>query len=287
LYGRRILSYKENPLHVISYSLPFEGEITKEELFKHLHTHPRLSEAIPFRDACYERSWGLCCSSRMKKTLADSKYRVTIKSDFSYGNLKVGELIAQGKQKDSIVLCAHLCHPHMVNDGLTGVVVGVEVMRQLFQRKNLRFTYRFLIIPETIGLAAYLSHNKNLIPALKGLLFIDMLGKNHPFALQKLSQANSVFNKAVEAVVEEHNPESNKEPFLQTAISAERISKAPGIQVPMLSIIRALPKSHESFPYEEYHSSLDTPVNIDLDSLKESKELILKIINVIEANRIP
>ena len=30
------------PLHVVSYSVPFEGEVTREELFNHLHVHPRL-----------------------------------------------------------------------------------------------------------------------------------------------------------------------------------------------------------------------------------------------------
>lgn len=286
LDGRRIFSYKDNPLHVVSYSLPFEGEITKEELFKHLHTHPKLSEAIPFRYTYYERDWGLCCSSRAKEALAYSKYRVTIKSDFSYGKMKVGEIIAEGKQTDSIVLCAHLCHSHMVNDNLTGVVVGIEVMRQLLKRKNPRFTYRFLIIPETIGLAAYLAHNEDLIPTFRGVLFIEMLGKNYPFILQKSSQANSIFDKTMESIVKEHDPEFKIEPFLQNVLNNERMSNALGIQVPMLSIARTMPKSHEGFPYEEYHSSLDTPDNIDLDNLKESKELILKIIDAVEANGI-
>ena len=54
--------YADHPLHVVSYSLPFEGMVTREELLQHLHVHPRLPEAIPFVFKYYDRDWGLCAS---------------------------------------------------------------------------------------------------------------------------------------------------------------------------------------------------------------------------------
>jgi len=42
----------------------------------------------------------------------------------SYGTVEVGEVVVPGTTADTIVLCRHLCHPAMVNDDLTGVVVG-------------------------------------------------------------------------------------------------------------------------------------------------------------------
>src|SRR5581483_2487910 len=126
-----------------------------------------------------------CCSRKLRDTLTDDHYRVRIRTDFSYGTLKVGEVIAPGRSDDCIVLCAHLCHPHMVNDDLSGVVVGMDVMRRLIKRRNLRYTYRFLIVPETIGSISYLSHHQDLIPRMKGGLFLEMLGLRHPAALQR------------------------------------------------------------------------------------------------------
>ena len=120
-----LFSYRDNPLHAVSYSLPFEGTVTREELFRHLHTHPRLDDAIPFIFKYYERDWGLCCSKNLKQSLADETYRVAIDSDFSFSSLKVGECVAKGKSDKTFVLCAHLCHPGMVNDDLSGVVVGM------------------------------------------------------------------------------------------------------------------------------------------------------------------
>ena len=101
--------------------------------------------------------------------------------DLRYGTLKVGEIFARGNSAETFVLCAHLCHPAMVNDDLSGVVVGLKVM-QLLKRSDLHYTYRFLILPETIGSIAYLSHNEQLIPQMMGGLFLEMLGLNQPHA---------------------------------------------------------------------------------------------------------
>ena len=53
-----------------------------------------------------------------------------IRTDFSYDTLKVGEIVIPGSTDDTIVLCAHLCHPGMVNDDLTGVAVAIDVARR-------------------------------------------------------------------------------------------------------------------------------------------------------------
>ncbi len=180
LDGRRLFSYADNPLHVVSYSLPVDREVSREELFEHLHVHPELPDAIPFVFKYYERDWGLCCSKKLKESLRDDRYRVVIRSDFSYGTLKVGEVIVPGKSSETFVLCAHLCHPAMVNDDLSGVVVGLKVMQELLKRRDLRYTYRFLILPETIGSVAYLSHHEELIPKMIGGLFLEMLGLKYP-----------------------------------------------------------------------------------------------------------
>jgi aminopeptidase-like protein len=46
--GKRIIDAADHPLHVMSYSLPFEGVVEREELLKHLHVHPVWEDAIPF-----------------------------------------------------------------------------------------------------------------------------------------------------------------------------------------------------------------------------------------------
>ena len=41
---KKIIDLKDHPLHVISYSLPIDKEVSKEELMKHLHTNPKSLE---------------------------------------------------------------------------------------------------------------------------------------------------------------------------------------------------------------------------------------------------
>ncbi|MEN6350420.1 MAG: DUF4910 domain-containing protein [Syntrophomonas sp.] len=285
--GKVLFSYTDNPLHVISYSLPFEGVITCEELLKHLYVHPRLTEAIPFVFKYYERDWGLCCTQVIKDSLKDDFYRVKIDTEFSYGTLKVGEIVVKGETDECLVLCAHLCHPAMVNDDLTGVVAGLDLMREILEKKNLRYTYRFIILPETIGSAAYLSHNQDAIKNMQGGLFLEMLGTPYPHALQLSLQGDTQLDKCIQLVVKENDPYSWTGKFLEVVLNDERMFNAPGINVPMLSLSRILPRGTEGAPYPEYHTSFDNPDRININNLKSSRDLVLKIIDAWENNRIP
>ncbi len=131
LDGQRLIDASLHPLHVVAYSLPYEGTVSRAELLQHLHTHRRLPEAIPFVFKYYERDWGLCCSQELRDSLHDETYRVKIQTTFEPGTLKVGEVIIPGETDECFVLVAHLCHPAMVNDDLSGVVVGLDVARTL------------------------------------------------------------------------------------------------------------------------------------------------------------
>ena len=287
LEGRRIFSYSDNPLHVVSYSLPFSGVVSRGELFKHLHVHPKNPGAIPYKFKYYERDWGLSCSQNIKDSLRESYYRVVIDSFFCYGKLKIGEVVAPGTSDESIVLCAHLCHPGMVNDDLSGVVVGLEVMRALRKRRDLRYNYRFLIMPETIGSVAYLSHNENLIPKMKGGLDLDMLGLVNPHALQLSFQGDTEIDQCFEQALKERDPQSFVGAFRTISGCDERQFNAPGVRVPMLSLTRVLPVGHPDWPYPEYHTHLDNPQLINLSSLEESCDVVLKMIDTIEENHVP
>ena len=44
----------------MSYSTPVQGTYTWEELLPHLHLHPTMLEAIPYRTSYYQRDWGFC-----------------------------------------------------------------------------------------------------------------------------------------------------------------------------------------------------------------------------------
>ena len=289
--GQRLVDYADHPLHVVSYSLPFEGTVKREVLLQHLHVHPHLPEAIPFVFKYYDRDWGLCISENMRASLTDDTYRVVIRTSFEPGSLKVGEVVIPGRSEQCIVLAAHLCHPAQVNDDLTGVAVGLEVARHLLNRQkagsnSLHYTYRLLILPETIGSVAYLSHNEALIPDMVGGLFLEMLGNDAPHALQGSFQPDSQFDRCIHAAFAELDPKGYTGLYRRIVDNDERQFNAPGVRVPMLSFSRVeVLKSSGLPPYREYHSSLDTPDIVTEDRLLASRDLILGLIEAWERNQ--
>ncbi|MCU0615235.1 MAG: DUF4910 domain-containing protein, partial [Desulfobacterales bacterium] len=271
---------------VVSYSLPFEGVVIRDELLFHLHTHKRLPEAIPFVFKYYDRDWGLCLAQTLKDTLHDEAYRVIIRSRFEKGTLKVGEVVIPGESDQSFMMATHLCHPAMANDDLTGCVVGLDVARALLQGPKPYYTYRLLILPETIGSVAYLSHHEELIPKMVGGLFLEMLGADIPHILQHSFMPESQVDRCFAAALETMDPLCTRKPYRDVIGNDERQFNAPGVRVPMLSLSRCLyPKTHLDYPYPEYHSSLDTPGIVNQKRLEASRDLVLKMLAAWEKNR--
>ncbi len=288
LDGQRLLDVADHPLHIVSYSLPFEGVVSRAELFAHLHTHPRLPDAIPFVFKYYQRDWGLCCPQTLKDRLSDDEYRVVIRTRFEPGALKIGEIVIPGQLPESFVLAAHLCHPAQANDDLTGVLVGLDVARALLAGPPLRHTVRILFFPETIGSVAYLSQHEDLIPGMRGGLFLEMLGNAAPLALQGSFQPESQCDRALVSAFRGVAPAGYIGPYRTIIDNDERQFNAPGVRVPMLSLSRVvnphLPESRFA-PYPEYHSSADTPAIVTQQRLEEARDAALALVRAFDSNR--
>jgi len=290
LDGRRLLDYADHPLHAVSYSLPFEGVVSREELLRHLHVHPRQPDAIPFVFKYYERDWGLCASQNLRESLNDESYRVVIRSSFEPGTLKVGEVVVPGQSEETFVIVAHLCHPAMVNDDLSGVVVALDVARVLGGHSGRpqpgghvgrpqHYTYRFLILPETIGSVAYLSHHEGMVPKMVGGLFLEMLGNDSPHALQGSFQPGSQPDRCFNTALRHLDPQGYSGAYRTIIDNDERQFNAPGVRVPMLSLSRVqAPKASGLPPYPEYHSSLDTPEIVTQERLEASRDVVLGLL---------
>ena len=280
--GECILSYEDNLLHVASYSQPFSGVISREELFQHLTVHPVLPDAIPFNNLYNKCNWGLCCSQKTKLMLTDEFYRVIIKTDFSYSTLKVGEITAKGQSSKCIVLCTHLDHPGQANDGLSGVAVGIDIMTRLLKIDNLRYTYRSLFVPETIGLLAYLSNNEDLVSYIDGVFFLDMLGLEKPHSLRTLLQCTTDVAQYFALALQEYDSKVCIRESQALMGNDSQQLKTFDASVPVLSLSRELPSYISDYPYLEHHSSQDMPEIVSAECLESSLNLVLRMIDVME-----
>ncbi len=275
---QRIIDFKNHPLHVVSYSLPVNKEVSKEELFQHLHWRKDRPNAIPYEYKYYERDWGFCIPYERVKSLTADCYKVYIDSHFESGELKVGDFTIPGKVDDTIVLVAHLCHPAQVNDGLTGVAVAVDLAKRLKDRKNL-YTYKFLFTPETIGSVAYLSQNEDIIPKIRCGIFLEMLGNNNTFALQHSYPGTSRIDRVARYVISRRHETFREGQFRRIIGNDEMVFNGPGVGIPMISISR--------WPYPEYHTSDDNPSIINEERLEEARDLILEILEIFDKDYIP
>jgi len=287
LDGRRLIDYQIQPLHCVEYSTSIDKVVTRDELFSHLHVHPKNPQAIPYVFKFYERDWGLCCSGEQKAALRDPAYKVVIKTSFEPGTLKVGEWWLPGKSDEIIVLTAHLCHPCLANDDLSGIVVGLGVMQRLSEILDRYYTYLLLLVPETIGSIAWLSQHEELIPKIKGGLFLEMLGTDLPLALQRSYPGNTQLDLCCEHFVLTRDRDAYVRDFWEIIRNDELEYNSPGVRIPMVSLSRVHKPESKNWPYPEYHTDLDTPAIISEKRLNQSSDIIFGILAAFDKNYCP
>mgnify|MGYP006292503437 CR=1 FL=1 len=281
--NEKILDYDEHPLHLIGYSDSFEGYVTKEDLQKHLHYHPEISDAIPWHFRMnyrpWDSEWGFCVTKDFYDSLDDEKYYVKIDTNFEDDYLKVAEHHLDGKRDETIVFIAHLDHTGMANDDLSGVVAGLEIMNRLKDKEERKYSYKLLIVQEMLGSAAYLEKHNYLADELKYGIFLEMLGNNNRMALQKSFEGNTKLDNIAEYLLEINKEEFEVGEFREIVCNDEIVFESPGYEIPTISVTR--------YPYSEYHTNLDNPSIISQQNLEESVQYVLEVINILENDFIP
>lgn len=134
--GEKICDFKQNNLHLMSYSEPVNAEFDLDELQEHLYSLEHLPEAIPYVTSYYKRRWGFCIAYSVRQKLQKGKYKVYINSNFNEnGVLNYADLIvpATRKSDDEVLFSSYLCHPSMANNELSGPVVATFLAKDLLQ----------------------------------------------------------------------------------------------------------------------------------------------------------
>ncbi len=274
-----ICDASEHPLSLSSYSVPFSGKLSKEELLEHIVTEPDRPNAIPFNYHYYNKSWSFCLPYNLVRRLQDGVYEVYIDTEFVEGELKVAEWVVPGRSKKSILFSAHLCHPGQVNDGLIGVAVGLCLMRWLAGLKDRYYTYRLIAHPENIGSICYFHQNQNVVKDLIGAVFLEMLGNKNHLKMQRSRQGNTFVDELMELAMEETGKPYGVGSFRKVICNDEININGPGIDIPCVSITR--------WPYPEYHTSDDNPGILSMEKIKESIDLCKRFVHLVEHNYFP
>ena len=275
--GEKIIDFKESNLHVLNYSIPVNKKILLKDLKKNLYTLPDNPDWIPYLTSYYKDNWGFCLAHKQYEELEEDIYEVIIDSTLENGKLTFGELYLKGKSDDEILFSCYICHPSLCNDNLSGTVL-LTFLSKLLLDINLKYSYRFLFIPETIGAITWLSLNEEKISNIKHGLVATCVGDPGISTYKKTRDGDAIIDKVVQKVLFDSGDEYNIVEFFPSG-SDERQYSSPGFNLSVGSLMRTM---YGRFP--EYHTSADNLDFVKPQYLADSLEKYLEVIFVLENN---
>lgn len=280
--GEKIIDFNNSNLHLLNYSISVNKEIPLNELKSHLYTLPDYPEWIPYLTSYYKENWGFCLTHKQYELLEEDIYDVVIDSSLEDGYLTYGELYLKGELDKEILFSCYICHPSLCNDNLSGITLLVYIAKNLieYKKKNiLKYSYRFLFIPETIGAIIWLSQNESRFSKIKAGLVATCLGDSGNSTYKRSRQGNALIDNVVEKVLIDSGEPYDIIDFFPWG-SDERQFCSPGFNLPIGSLMRTI---YGHFP--EYHTSADNLNFIKAEYLADSFKKYLNVIFILENNK--
>lgn len=278
--GKKICDFKVNNLHLINYSMPVNKSLSWEELLPFLHTLPAKPDAIPYLTTYYKETWGFCLTHKEFEQLPQAgTYQILIDSTLEDGALTYGQCILKGNSEEEILFSSYLCHPSMANNELSGPLALAFLYQELSKIEHRKYTYRFVLAPETIGIIAFLAaYGQKLKSTIKAGYVLTCCGDSGKITYQLSKRADTIADGMMQHFLQTKYTNSIVRDF-RVGGSDERQYCSPGFNFPVGTIMRTPYKI-----YPEYHTSLDDKSVMDFKALKEIIDLLVDVSKGMEMN---
>lgn len=281
--GRRVLDWRDHNLHLVGYSIPFRGRLSRQELNEHLYSLPDLPTAIPYVTSYYRARWGFCLSHEHRAQLPDGEYEVVVDTELTPGSVTIADCVLPGTSRREVLLSTYTCHPMMANNEISGPLLAAFLYRRLELRKQRRLSYRFVFAPETIGAITYLSlRGSELAAVVDAGYVITCVGGPGGLTYKRSRDAPTLADRAVEHVLDHLDDEVKGSvttlDFVPTG-SDERQYGSPGYRLPVGSLMRTMYGT-----YPEYHTSLDDKAFVNLENVQRSLDAYESVCLVLDGN---
>ncbi len=276
--GRTVVDFARHTLHLLQYSVPVDRVVPRAELERHLHSLPDQPDLIPYRTAYYADTWGFCLAHRERMAMTDAEYRVTVDADLKAGSLTYGECALPGREAGEFLFSIHCCHPSLANDNLSSIAVAIELARALMRRGGLRWTYRFVFIPGTIGAITWLAANRDAAARVRHGLVLSCLGDEAPPTFKQSRRGDALIDRYVGHVLRQDGHGERVLPFIPYGYD-ERQYCSPGFNLPVGCLMRS---PNGTFP--QYHTSADDLSFVRDEAMADSLRTLLRIVDLAEAD---
>jgi aminopeptidase-like protein len=274
--GRRVVDFQQSSLHVLNYSMPIHAKMQLSELKPHLFTIPENPDWIPYRTSYYQENWGFCLSHNQMIALEDDEYEVCIDSSLGDGQLTYAECYLPGRSTDEVLISTHACHPSLANDNLSGVTVAA-VLAQFLLKRDLRYSYRLLFLPGTIGAITWLARNPEVVSRIRHGLVLASLGDDRGLHYKKSRRGDAEIDRAAAQASRDGGDSWEILEFTPYGYD-ERQYCSPGFNLP----IGCLMRSAGGFP--ENHTSADNLDFVDPSQLAGSLRASVSVLDILESN---
>lgn len=264
--GKKVVDFSVNNLHLVSYSISVQGSFEWNSIKEHIHKHPSLPDAIPYRTSYYKRTWGFCVTHEQYNILKDSNslIDICIKTSHDNGSLTLGEFLVQGQSNKEILISSYICHPSMANDSISGVLVSSFLAKYLSCKEKPYYTYRFVFVPETIGAITYCALNQKTMQDIDMGIVVTTCGGPGAMGYKQSFDSTHIINSLAEEALSELTSNYYVYPF-DIHGSDERQYSSTGFRINTVSLTK-----DKYYEYPEYHSSADNLDFVKPEALLDS-----------------
>ncbi len=279
--GRRVIDVATSNLHVVNYSTGVHETMVWSDLREHVYSLPEHAEWIPYRTTYFDETWGFCVSHRQfleLEALGERQYEVCIDASHRDGSLTYGECLIRGETDDEVLITAHVCHPSLANDNLSGIAVATYLARHIAGCAP-RYSYRFVFAPATIGAITWLSMNEHRLDRVKHGLVLSLLGDAGSFTYKTSRRVDAEIDRAVSHVLGHSEPNYEIREFSPIGYD-ERQYCSPGFDLPVGCLMRT---PNGEFP--EYHTSADDLTLVTPLQLARAWDTCTRVMQVLDANQ--
>lgn len=282
--GEHIIDMADNNLHVMGYSLPVDEWTDLAGLKDHVFTLPDQPDWIPYVTSYYRDRVGFCMSQKQLDSLPEGRYHMYVDSRLFEGSLTYAELVIPGESQEEIFFSTYDCHPSMANNEVSGPVLMCQLINYVASLPKRRYTYRFIIVPETIGSITYLatedhlSHLKNHVVAGFNL---SCVGDDRDYSIVRSKYGDTLADKVLTTVLKYHTEGHYSDYSFLKRGSDERQYNSAGVDLPVVGYSRS--KFGE---YPEYHTSADDMTLVSPEGFAGSIAVMEQVVDALEYNRV-